>query len=143
RLDDHRKKHSRVVESGWDPLGTGPKHIDPDRIDGARDRRWVRNIQPQNENQARLMEAIGRCTMTLALGPAGAGKTYLAVAAAVTALEQGTVARIVLSRPAVEAGENLGYLLGSMEDKLHPYLRPLYDALGERVGGKRLKALTT
>src|SRR5690606_22077099 len=79
--------------------------------------------------------------MTLALGPAGTGKTYLAIAAAVTALEAGTVARILLSRPAVEAGETLGFLPGSMEDKLLPYLRPLYDALADRLGGKRLKAL--
>ncbi|MGH7091307.1 MAG: PhoH family protein, partial [Stellaceae bacterium] len=80
--------------------------------------------------------------LTLALGPAGTGKTYLAISAAVEALEDGRTARIVLTRPAVEAGERLGFLPGDLEDKLAPYLRPLYDALAERIGGKRLKQLT-
>jgi len=77
----------------------------------------------------------------LALGPAGTGKTYLAIAKAVEALESGKVARIVLSRPAVEAGESLGFLPGEMEDKLAPYLRPLYDALSDRLSMKRVRAL--
>jgi phosphate starvation-inducible PhoH-like protein len=79
----------------------------------------------------------------LALGPAGTGKTYLAVTAAVEALEAGRVGRIVLTRPAVEAGENLGFLPGDLIDKLAPYLRPLYDALNERLGGKRVRQLMT
>ena len=87
------------------------------------------------------MEAIDRHSLTLALGPAGTGKTYLAINAAVEALEGGEVAKVVLSRPAVEAGENLGYLPGNLEEKLMPYLRPLYDALSDRLGGKRLKSL--
>jgi phosphate starvation-inducible PhoH-like protein len=73
------------------------------------------------------------------LGPAGTGKTYLAICAAVEALEEGTVSRIVLSRPAVEAGENLGFLPGDMREKLDPYLRPLWDALNDRLGAKRLR----
>ena len=77
--------------------------------------------------------------MTIAVGPAGTGKTYLAIAAAVEALEAGSVSRIVLSRPAVEAGENLGFLPGDMREKLDPYLRPLYDALNDRLGPKRLR----
>ena len=77
----------------------------------------------------------------MALGPAGTGKTYLAIAKAVEALEAGKVSRIVLSRPAVEAGESLGFLPGDLQEKLAPYLRPLYDALTERLGTKRLKAL--
>ncbi len=77
----------------------------------------------------------------LALGPAGTGKTYLAIAKAVDALESGRANRIVLSRPAVEAGESLGFLPGDVGEKLAPYLRPLYDALTERLGSKRLKAL--
>ncbi|HBB55685.1 MAG TPA: phosphate starvation-inducible protein PhoH, partial [Hyphomonadaceae bacterium] len=72
---------------------------------------------------------------------AGTGKTYLAIAKAVEALESGRVGRIVLSRPAVEAGESLGFLPGDLEDKLAPYLRPLYDALSDRLSPKRLKAL--
>jgi phosphate starvation-inducible PhoH-like protein len=87
------------------------------------------------------MAAIGAHNLTMALGPAGTGKTYLAVSAAVDALISGAVARIVLTRPAVEAGESLGYLPGDMNAKLAPYLRPLDDALNERLGGKRLKQL--
>ena len=87
------------------------------------------------------MEAIDEKALVLALGPAGTGKTYLAIAKAVEALEGGKVGRIVLSRPAVEAGESLGYLPGDMEEKLAPYLRPLYDALSDRLSMKRVKAL--
>jgi phosphate starvation-inducible PhoH-like protein len=87
------------------------------------------------------MEAIERCHLTIALGPAGTGKTYLAVSAAVAALEGGEVGRIVLTRPAVEAGERLGYLPGDIGEKLAPYLRPLSDALNERLGGRRVKQL--
>jgi phosphate starvation-inducible PhoH-like protein len=91
--------------------------------------------------QQRLMDAIDAHSVVAALGPAGTGKTYLAIAKAVEALEQHRVGRIVLSRPAVEAGESLGFLPGDLQDKLAPYLRPLYDALTERLGTKRLKAL--
>jgi phosphate starvation-inducible PhoH-like protein len=91
--------------------------------------------------QQRLIDAIEERSVVVALGPAGTGKTYLAIAKAVEALEQGRVARIVLSRPAVEAGESLGFLPGDLQEKLAPYLRPLYDALTERLGSKRLKAL--
>jgi phosphate starvation-inducible PhoH-like protein len=79
----------------------------------------------------------------LALGPAGSGKTYLSIAKAVQALEAGRVWRIVLSRPAVEAGESLGFLPGELEDKLAPYLRPLYDALSDRLSMKRVRSLIT
>ena len=88
-----------------------------------------------------LLDAIEERSVVLALGPAGTGKTYLAVAKAVDALEAGKIHRIVLSRPAVEAGESLGFLPGDVGEKLAPYLRPLYDALTERLGTKRLKAL--
>ena len=80
-------------------------------------------------------------SLVLALGPAGTGKTYLAIAKAVEALEAGRVGRIVLSRPAVEAGKSIGFLPGDMEDKLAPYLRPLYDALSDRLSMKRVRAL--
>jgi phosphate starvation-inducible PhoH-like protein len=85
------------------------------------------------------MDAIDAQNVVLALGPAGTGKTFLAIAKAVEALETGKVQRIVLSRPAVEAGESLGFLPGDLNEKLAPYLRPLYDALTERLGTKRLK----
>ncbi|HEX4026556.1 MAG TPA: PhoH family protein [Rhizomicrobium sp.] len=91
--------------------------------------------------QQQFMDAIDSQSVVLALGPAGTGKTYLAIAKAVEALEAGKVQRIVLSRPAVEAGESLGFLPGDLTEKLAPYLRPLYDALTERLGTKRLKQM--
>ncbi len=91
--------------------------------------------------QQQLMDAIDENSVVLALGPAGTGKTYLAIAKAVEALDSGKVSRIVLSRPAVEAGKSLGFLPGDLNEKLAPYLRPLYDALTERLGTKRLKAM--
>jgi phosphate starvation-inducible PhoH-like protein len=104
-----------------------------------RDQSYIRKIRPRSDNQRLLMEAIEAKPLTVALGPAGTGKTYLAISAAVEALEGGTVSRILLSRPAVEAGENLGFLPGDMREKLDPYLRPLYDALNDRLGPKRLR----
>ncbi len=117
--------------SGWHPV---------ERPED-REHHYTRHVKPQNDNQRRLMEAINEYSLTVALGPAGTGKTYLAVAAAVEALEEGRVGRIVLSRPAVEAGEALGFLPGDLHEKLAPYLRPLYDALGDRMGNKRVRAL--
>jgi phosphate starvation-inducible PhoH-like protein len=114
--------------SGWDP------------VDQHRDQSYIRHVKPRSENQRMLMEAIETSALTLALGPAGTGKTYLAIACAVKALEAGEIDRIVLSRPAIEAGETLGYLPGTMEEKMSPYLRPLYDALADRMGGKRLRS---
>ena len=108
----------------------------------ARDQKYRKNIRAQNDTQQKLIEAIDDKPLVFAMGAAGTGKTYIAVAKAVEALEAGKVRRIVLSRPAVEAGENLGYLPGDMEEKLSPYLRPLYDALVDRLSAKRLKALT-
>ena len=104
-----------------------------------RDQSYIRKIRPRSDNQRILMEAIDSKPLTVALGPAGTGKTYLAISAAVEALESGSVSRIVLSRPAVEAGENLGFLPGDMREKLDPYLRPLWDALNDRLGAKRLR----
>jgi phosphate starvation-inducible PhoH-like protein len=106
-----------------------------------RDQSYTKNVKPRSKNQAVLMDAIDEHNLVLALGPAGTGKTYLAVAKGVEALEKGEVGRIVLSRPAVEAGESIGFLPGAMEEKLAPYLRPLYDALADRLSPKRLKAL--
>jgi len=103
-----------------------------------RDQSYIRKIRPRSDNQRILMEAIETKPLTIAVGPAGTGKTYLAISAAVEALEAGSVSRIILSRPAVEAGENLGFLPGDMREKLDPYLRPLWDALNDRMGAKRL-----
>jgi len=98
-------------------------------------------IKMKTQNQQRLVQTVKENDLVFALGPAGTGKTYLAIAKAVEALEQGRVSRIVLSRPAVEAGESLGFLPGDLQEKLAPYLRPLYDALTERLGTKRLKQM--
>ena len=88
-----------------------------------------KTIVPRSATQIRYMEQLKRDDIIFALGPAGTGKTYLAVAQAVQQLIQGTVDRLILSRPAVEAGERLGFLPGDMKEKVDPYLRPLYDAL--------------
>ena len=145
--------HLNVIEGGWDPIDEdnryarrkkrGPvandqqqQHREPQR-----EQAYVKNVQPKSEGQAKLMEAIDRCHMTLALGPAGTGKTYLAIAKAVEYLRAGKIGRIVLCRPAVDAGENIGFLPGDMEEKLAPYLRPLYDALQDRMSAKQVKAM--
>ncbi|MEQ8965542.1 MAG: PhoH family protein [Azospirillaceae bacterium] len=127
-----RKIETLFPATGWDPLDTE---------EARRDRKYVRRVRPMSENQQALLDAIDAHNLVLALGPAGTGKTYLAIARAVEALEAGAVGRIVLSRPAVEAGESLGFLPGDLEEKLAPYLRPLYDALADRLGAKRLKAM--
>ncbi|AGX86724.1 PhoH family protein [Candidatus Symbiobacter mobilis] len=93
-----------------------------------------RQVQPRSANQARYLEAIATHDLTFGLGPAGTGKTYLAVAMAVDALQRSAVQRIVLTRPAVEAGERLGFLPGDLTQKIDPYLRPLYDALYDLLG---------
>jgi phosphate starvation-inducible protein PhoH and related proteins len=88
-----------------------------------------RTVQPKTANQRRYIEAIEKHDMVFGIGPAGTGKTYLAVAMAIAALMSKRVSRIILARPAVEAGERLGFLPGTLQDKIDPYLRPLYDAL--------------
>jgi phosphate starvation-inducible PhoH-like protein len=131
------EKNTNVVKAfdgtEWHPLATD--------IDNHRDKSFIRKVKPRSENQKELMDAIKEHSLTFAVGPAGTGKTYLAIAAAVESLEAGEVERIILSRPAMEAGESLGYLPGDMHEKMAPYLRPLYDALGDRLGGKRVKQM--
>lgn len=90
-------------------------------------------IRPRSANQSKYIEALRKKDMTFGLGPAGTGKTFLAVAMAVSHLLEGKVERIILSRPAVEAGEKLGFLPGDLKEKVDPYLRPLYDALGQMI----------
>jgi phosphate starvation-inducible protein PhoH and related proteins len=92
------------------------------------------DLQARTPNQQTYLDNIASYDITLGIGPAGTGKTYLAVASAVDALERSSVQRIVLTRPAVEAGERLGYLPGDLTQKIDPYLRPLYDALYELMG---------
>ncbi len=123
---------NRTQGNNWDPLAG---------MNDRRDQSYVKNVRPRTEGQKCLMEAMASHNLVLAIGPAGTGKTYLAISAAVEAFEKGNVDRIILSRPAVEAGERIGFLPGDLQDKMAPYLRPLYDALNDRIGLKRLKNL--
>jgi phosphate starvation-inducible PhoH-like protein len=148
--------HLNVIEGGWDPVSDDQNYVprkkkrpvandhqqqQPQHREPPREQAYVKNIQPKSEGQARLMEAIDTSNLVLALGPAGTGKTYIAIAKAVDALRAGKIGRIVLCRPAVDAGENIGFLPGDMEEKLAPYLRPLYDALQDRMSAKQVKAM--
>lgn len=100
-----------------------------------------RRIAPKTVNQKSYVDSIRTRTLTFGIGPAGTGKTYLAMAMAAAALNSGDVARIILTRPAVEAGEKLGFLPGSLMEKVDPYLRPLFDALYDMMDSERLHAL--
>jgi phosphate starvation-inducible protein PhoH and related proteins len=96
-------------------------------------------VAPKSANQKRYLEALENFDMSFAIGPAGTGKTYLAVAMAVTALVSKQVSRIILARPAVEAGERLGFLPGTLQEKVDPYMRPLYDALHDLLEADKLE----
>lgn len=98
-----------------------------------------RTVRPKSEGQAKYLAAIEENDVVVGIGPAGTGKTYLAVAMAVDALFRKRVKRIILARPAVEAGENLGFLPGDLQEKIDPYLRPLYDALEDMIPPDRLR----
>ncbi len=100
-----------------------------------------KGITPKTIGQKRYVDAIRSSTVTFAIGPAGTGKTYLAVATAVRALQEHQVSRLILTRPAVEAGERLGFLPGTLYEKIDPYMRPLYDALFEMTGADTLSRL--
>lgn len=99
-----------------------------------------RLIKPQTANQRKLVETAMKNDLTFAIGPAGTGKTYVGVALAVKALKEKQVKRIILTRPAVEAGENLGFLPGDLKEKLDPYMQPLYDALRDMIPGEKLES---
>jgi phosphate starvation-inducible PhoH-like protein len=136
-----------LVEGGHE---IGPSTVDAvlSALDQAADIRDVfedviwrhrgKKIAPKTVNQKRYVDAIRGHTVTFSIGPAGTGKTYLAMALAVAALQERQVGRIILTRPAVEAGERLGYLPGDMLAKVDPYLRPLYDALYDMLDADRL-----
>jgi phosphate starvation-inducible PhoH-like protein len=129
---DDKIRRLPLNRTSWSPPPQNEEH---------RDQGYLKTIKAKSDGQAQLMKAICDKNLVLALGPAGTGKTYLAIAKAVEALETGSVGRIVLSRPAVEAGESIGFLPGDAEDKLAPYLRPLYDALSDRLSMKRVRSL--
>lgn len=136
RRQQNRREEGKFKPSektAWDPLHHTDAYV-------RREQNVNRNkVKPKTPNQAALLEAMARHHLVIAEGPAGTGKTFLAISAAVDALEEGRVDRIILSRPAIEAGETLGFLPGDLQEKMAPYLRPLYDALNDRLGARKLK----
>src|SRR5262249_60955049 len=119
-----RSSHAALAIRHADAGHPGMPAGDPNSDEPEREQSYRRKIRPQSDGQQRLMLAIDRHNLTIALGPAGTGKTYLAVSAAGTALEASQVGRIVLTPPAVEGGGNLGYLPGGLNGKPGPQLRP-------------------
>jgi phosphate starvation-inducible PhoH-like protein len=153
--DEERVLAARAVVDEMVDLVEGGHQIGPDTVgavltalDQAEDVRDVfedvvwrhrgKKITPKTVNQKRYVDSIRQGTVTFAIGPAGTGKTYLAMALAVAALSEGGVGRVILTRPAVEAGERLGFLPGDILAKVDPYLRPLYDALYDMLDAERL-----
>lgn len=98
-----------------------------------------KHIAPKTANQKKLVESVEKNDLVFAIGPAGTGKTYISVALAVRALKNKEVKKIIITRPAVEAGENLGFLPGDLKEKIDPYLRPIYDALSDMIPAEKLK----
>jgi phosphate starvation-inducible PhoH-like protein len=136
-----------LVESGQE-IGAGTVDTVLNAIDEAEDVREIfddvvwshrgKRITPKTVTQKRYVDAIRNCTITFGIGPAGTGKTYLAIALAVAALSDRQVGRIILTRPAVEAGERLGFLPGDLQAKVDPYMRPLFDALYDTMDAEKL-----
>lgn len=120
------------VDAAARMIAKGDRPFDPVREIVTRKKRIV----PRTPTQAHYLEAMNEAPLVFGLGPAGTGKTYLAVAKGVSLMLQGTIDRIILSRPAVEAGERLGFLPGDLKEKVDPYLRPLYDALHDMLSGE-------
>jgi phosphate starvation-inducible PhoH-like protein len=131
---DAELRFARQHIAGTEPAGPTAGAGAEDLVVGTR----KREVRPRSPNQALYLQALGRHELVFGLGPAGTGKSFLAVAVAVTMMLQGRVERIVLSRPAVEAGERLGFLPGTLQEKIDPYLRPLYDALFDLLPGEQV-----
>src|SRR6266513_4487485 len=155
--DDERVNEARAVVDELVELVEGGHEIGPstveavlgalDQVEDVREvfedvvwRHRGKKIAPKTVVQKRYVDAIRDCTVTFGIGPAGTGKTYLAIALAVSALSDRQVGRIILTRPAVEAGERLGFLPGDVLAKVDPYLRPLFDALYDMLDPDRLNA---
>ncbi len=153
--DDVRVAEARAVVDELVELVEGGQEIGPGTVDSVLNaidqaenvqevfgdvvwRHRGKQITPKTVTQKRYVDAIRRCTVTFGIGPAGTGKTYLAMALAVSALQERQVARVILTRPAVEAGERLGFLPGDILAKVDPYLRPLFDALYDMLDAERL-----
>lgn len=139
QIEAHAAKYNKLDEDAIIDIvrGEAPKEVNAEGViiygqNG-------RPIAPRNANQSRMVRSFSENDLTFALGPAGTGKTYIAIALAVRALKNKECRRIILSRPAVEAGEKLGFLPGDMKDKIDPYLQPLYDALEDMIPQQKLK----
>jgi phosphate starvation-inducible PhoH-like protein len=143
-ITDHFAKYNRIDENSIERVLTSESSADyqtPARasevlVHGV----GGRNIKAQTANQRKLVELMNKNDMVFAIGPAGTGKTYTGVALAVRALKNKEVRRIILTRPAVEAGENLGFLPGDLKEKLDPYMQPLYDALRDMIPPEKLES---
>ncbi len=139
KIEQHAAKYNKLTDEDIIDIikGDAPKPVNSEGViifgqSG-------RPIAPRNPNQVKMVRSFAENDLTFALGPAGTGKTYIAIALAVAALKNRQCKRIILSRPAVEAGEKLGFLPGDMKDKIDPYLRPLYDALEDMLPAVKLK----
>lgn len=145
QLKDRAMRNASIgPETVAEVMGSTSSSNEPSAFQGKSDVSVVaagKRIRPRTEGQSRYVEAIRKHDMTFCIGPAGCGKTYLAVATAVEALKARQIKKIVLVRPAVEAGESLGFLPGDLQAKLNPYLRPLLDAIHEMVGFEQIKFL--
>ncbi|MHA6512042.1 PhoH family protein [Tessaracoccus sp. Z1128] len=128
----------RVVQMADDPHAAAAEILTQNIVSSR-----GKTVRPKTLNQKRYVDAIDRHTVVFGIGPAGTGKTYLAMAKAVQALQAKEVSRIILTRPAIEAGERLGFLPGTLNDKIDPYLRPLYDALHDMVDADSVPKLLT
>lgn len=139
-LLDHYHKYGKVTEENVknhiaDEIVMPQGSLDAVILHGARGNR----IAPKTKNQIALVEAVQKNDLVFAVGPAGTGKTYVSVALAIRALKNKEIKKIIITRPAVEAGENLGFLPGDLKEKIDPYLRPIYDALSDMLPSEKLK----
>jgi phosphate starvation-inducible protein PhoH and related proteins len=144
-LIDHYHKYGRVTEENVQNLISKEAEMMLPNGDGSSSDDVIiygtkgTSIKPKTVNQAKLVEQVQANDLVFALGPAGTGKTYISVAMAVRALKNKNVKKIIITRPAVEAGENLGFLPGDLKEKIDPYLRPIYDALGDMIPYEKLQ----
>lgn len=141
-LIEHYHKYGRITEENVKSY-IARDHTEP--IPESQDREVIvygtkgNPIKPKTVNQKKLVDLIGENDLVFALGPAGTGKTYISVGLAIKALKEKQVRKIIITRPAVEAGENLGFLPGDLKEKIDPYLRPIYDALNDMIPLEKLK----
>ncbi|MGY6634511.1 MAG: PhoH family protein [Alkalilacustris sp.] len=144
RLEDGRSLEAGDIDAALRISGTGPgpgQQLEMFQSGRMEIRTRKKTVEPRTAAQKAYVEALFSNEMAFGIGPAGTGKTYIAVAAGVSMFSEGLVDKIVLSRPAVEAGERLGFLPGDMKEKVDPYMQPLYDALGDFLPGKMLAKL--